>query len=313
MKDIELVAETGRICAVVVTYNRKALLDECLTALKNQTRPLEEIIVIDNASTDGTEDMVKTKYAGSTYVKLPENIGGAGGFHEGMKLAYEKGHDWIWVMDDDAISHADALERLVDCPLILDKNVYALASTVLKKDGNISLIHRRVIDFKNLKEKSVGADKYKDAYFKVDTASFVGLLVSRKAIDEIGLPLKDLFIYYDDTEYSLRLRRIGTIFNVSDSKIVHPQGWDDANKSIISAQPLSWRQYYSFRNYIYTYLKYGKPGIVFYGRLLAGTLLDIALTLLFRHYKLQSIKIAIKSRLDGLRGKLGKNYKFLPD
>ncbi len=313
MEDRVLAAKTGKICAVVVTYNRKTLLEECLSALQAQTHPLDDIIVIDNASSDGTEIVMETTFPGITYIKLAENIGGAGGFHEGMKLAYEKGNDWIWVMDDDAISHADALERLVNCPVISDKKVYALASTVLKEDGNISLIHRRVIDFKNLKEKSVGADKYKYAYFQLDTASFVGLLVSRKAIDEVGLPLKDLFIYYDDTEYSLRLRRIGTVFNVSESKIVHPQGWDNANKSIINAQPLSWRQYYSFRNYIYTYLKYGKPGIVFYGRLLAGTLLDIALTLLFRHYKLRSIKITIKSRLDGLRGKLGKNTAFLPD
>lgn len=88
-----------KVAAVVVTYNRKELLRECLQALLNQTRPLDEIIVVDNASTDGTDQMIPEEFPQITHVRLPENIGGAGGFHEGMKLAYEKGHDWIWVMD----------------------------------------------------------------------------------------------------------------------------------------------------------------------------------------------------------------------
>lgn len=86
-----------KVAAVVVTYNRKELLRECLNALLNQTRPLDEIIVIDNASTDGTQEMIAKEFPYITYVLMSENIGGAGGFHEGMKLAYEKGYDWIWV------------------------------------------------------------------------------------------------------------------------------------------------------------------------------------------------------------------------
>ncbi len=83
------------ICAVVPTFNRKVLLTACLTALLSQTRPLDEIILIDNASTDGTEELVKARFSQVTYVKLPENTGPAGGVGAGMRLAYEKGHDWI--------------------------------------------------------------------------------------------------------------------------------------------------------------------------------------------------------------------------
>jgi GT2 family glycosyltransferase len=301
------------ICAVVVTYNRKTLLEECLRSLEDQTRPLDEIIVIDNASFDGTDETIKTKFTGITYVKLAENIGGAGGFYEGIKLAYEKGHDWVWVMDDDAIPRSDALEKLENCHLIKESGVYALASTVLKEDGSISLIHRRIVNVKNLKEEPVDAAEYQANYFQVDTASFVGLLVGRNAIDDIGLPLRDFFIYYDDTEYSLRMKGKGTIYTVSDSIITHPQGWDDSSKSIINTQALTWRQYYSFRNYIYTYIKYSRPGPLFYGRLFAGIIIEILLTLFVRHRKYQSIKIVIHSRLDGIRGKLGKNIDFLAD
>ena len=88
-----------KIAAVVVTYNRKELLKECLDALLAQTHPLDSIILIDNASTDGTPEFLKEKgfldNPKIDYVRLSENSGGAGGFYEGMKRGYEKGFDWV--------------------------------------------------------------------------------------------------------------------------------------------------------------------------------------------------------------------------
>jgi rhamnopyranosyl-N-acetylglucosaminyl-diphospho-decaprenol beta-1,3/1,4-galactofuranosyltransferase len=312
VKDKDLTAKTGRICAVVVTFNRKALLEGCLTALLNQTRRLDEIIVVDNASTDGTEDLVKARFPEVTYVKLPENIGGAGGFHQGMKLAFEKGHDWIWVMDDDAIPMADALGKLVNCPMILDDRVYALASTVLNRDGSISLLHRRLFDAKTLQGRAVKADKYEQDYFQMDTASFVGLLISRKAIRELGLPIKHFFLYWDDTEYSLRIRKRGIMLTVPCSKVVHGNGRLGSGQSTSRQQPLDWRWYYAIRNRIYVYKKHGDAGLVLYKWLFEKTYRDIKETLLFRHFKSRSMKIILCGVLDGLRGKLGKNTHFLP-
>jgi len=103
------------------------------------------------------------------------------------------------------------------------------------------------------------------------------------------------------------------MFTVPGSRVVHPQGWDDSDRLKLWQQPLSWREYYSFRNYIYTCRRHGRPGPVFYGRLLGHVLLDIGITLLFRHSKSRSIKIIFWRTLDGLRGKLGKNIDFLPD
>ena len=107
------------VCAVVVTYNRKNLLLECLEALRKQTRPVQAIYLIDNASTDGTPELLlEKKYIKKLppenltepweeefevrnltdgqpiklhYVRMHQNTGGAGGFHEGVKRAYEKG------------------------------------------------------------------------------------------------------------------------------------------------------------------------------------------------------------------------------
>ncbi|HEX8679505.1 MAG TPA: glycosyltransferase, partial [Chthoniobacterales bacterium] len=105
-----------RVCAVVVTYNRKALLDECLCALRAQSRTLDGILIVDNASTDGTAAMLEERGHRADprvhYLRLEQNLGGAGGFHRAFADAYAAGFDWIWAMDDDTIVDQDALEQL---------------------------------------------------------------------------------------------------------------------------------------------------------------------------------------------------------
>ena len=312
MQDKGLIMKAERICAVVVTYNRKTLLEECMTALLSQTKHLDEIIVIDNASSDGTDELMKTKFAGITYVNLSENIGGAGGFHEGMKLAYEKGYDWIWVMDDDAIPMADALQKLLDCPVRLKNQVYALASAVLNRDGTIYTAHRRIFDAKAMREKIIEAGKYEQDYFEMDTASFVGFLISHKAIEQIGLPLKEMFIYFDDTEYSLRIRKKGIMFTVPTSKIVHGEQTKSLKDSPWGQPPSGWKKYYAIRNKIYTYRKHGKPSLACYVDLLMVTSNDIRKTLCSNRNRSYNIRLSLCATFDGLRGKLGKNARFLP-
>ncbi|RYZ98092.1 MAG: glycosyltransferase, partial [Sphingobacteriaceae bacterium] len=87
------------IVGVVVTFNRLDLLKNCITSLKRQTRSLDQIIVVNNGSTDGTEKWLNEQQG--LIVIHQENSGGAGGFHRGMKEGYEHNYDWIWVMDDD--------------------------------------------------------------------------------------------------------------------------------------------------------------------------------------------------------------------
>lgn len=120
-----------RVCAVVVTYNRKELLRKCLAALKSQTRKPDHILVVDNASTDGTPEMLKEEFPQVEVLRLPENQGSAGGFHEGMNRAYEEGWDWIWIMDDDALPEPTALERLLACSDTADILIPALVDSLI--------------------------------------------------------------------------------------------------------------------------------------------------------------------------------------
>ena len=105
------------VCAVVVTYNRRDLLEECLAALAAQTHPVDHLLVIDNASTDGTPELLRERYADQAeLVALATNEGGAGGFHEGLRLGHAAGYDWIWLMDDDTIPSPTALQELLAAP-----------------------------------------------------------------------------------------------------------------------------------------------------------------------------------------------------
>lgn len=106
------------VAALVVTYNRKALLVECLDAILAQEFKPASIVVVDNASTDGTDVLFAeggefASVSGLHYFQMPENLGGAGGFKEGIKRCMEVGCDWIWLMDDDCIAKSDTLSELV--------------------------------------------------------------------------------------------------------------------------------------------------------------------------------------------------------
>lgn len=217
------------VTAVVVTYNRKEILCECLEALLAQTVVPGCILVVNNASTDGTDRLFAGDgpFAGRQEIELvtlPENIGGAGGFCEGIRRAESAGCDWIWIMDDDTIPHPDALEGLLKSGRALKKEDVVpsfLASTVFGPSGepmNVPLVDRRK-----------AANGYEDWYrylsvgcVAIQQATFVSLLISSEAVRKAGLPIAEYFIWGDDTEYTRRLvRNAGPAYLCGESQVLH--------------------------------------------------------------------------------------------
>src|SRR4051794_20749394 len=101
------------VCAVVVTHNRRALLAERLRAIGAQTRRPDHLLVVDNASTDGTAELVHERFADAELLALARSAGGAGGFNAGMRAARDRGFEWLWLLDDDPVATPEALERLL--------------------------------------------------------------------------------------------------------------------------------------------------------------------------------------------------------
>lgn len=241
-----------RTAAVVVTCNRPAELRLSVAALLNQTHPLDNIIVWDNASdTPATETL--RDMAGITVVRSKENLGGAGGFAAGIQHAMQFDVDWIWVMDDDAVAHPTALTKLFAAGIHKSLRVGALATAVYE-DRSIAPRHRRTFHKLCALEFSIPTKHYTKHSVAIDTASFVGLLIRSSVVGSIGLPDKTLFLAYDDTDYSLRIRAANkSIMLVPDSKIDHLRN----TQSRMRGSPFSGKHYYNIRNRIVIAWRHG--------------------------------------------------------
>jgi len=210
-----------RVCAVVVTHNRRELLRECLDAVLGQTRRPDHVLVVDNASTDGTGELL-AEYGDATEVlRLGRNEGSAGGFHAGMTEAAGRDFAWLWVMDDDTIPHADALEVLLAAPAERLAGLPApsiLASKVVWTDGNVHPMnppapHPLDIDL-FLAAVERGA-------VPIRSSTFPSLLVRSDAVRRHGAPRKGFWIWADDMDFTQRILRDEVGYAVPASVAVH--------------------------------------------------------------------------------------------
>lgn len=217
--------ETGVVCAVVVTFNRKDLLRECLQALLKQTLPVGRILVVNNVSTDGTLEMLAAEFPPLRYPQievstLSANSGGAGGFHEGVKQAAAIGADWIWLMDDDTIAQPTALEQLFAARsrFPAGKQPDLLASKVEWTDGSL---HAMNVNWVNQRDPEATFHAAAAQTFPIRSATFVSLLFHRRFVEEFGLPIFDYFIWADDVEFSGRILRENLGVAVPASVVIH--------------------------------------------------------------------------------------------
>lgn len=248
------------VCAMVVTYNRMELLHDCLTALVRQTRPCDRIVVIDNASTDGTPDMLASRWAGRVEVhSLSVNLGAAGGFNAGMRIAYRGGADAIWVMDDDVIPEDDALERLLAADQLLKaRSIRApfVISTAWSPKGHVTNVPD-VDSGKNPLSYAKWPALLEHRMVPVRRATFVSILLPRETLARHGLPIASMFIWGEDTEYTLRVTREEPGYMVGDSRVVHVRAMDGNPDVRVERSPTRIDYYrHLTRNRVYTTRKY---------------------------------------------------------
>jgi len=243
---------------------------------------------------------------------MHENTGGAGGFYEGVKRAYERGYDWLWLMDDDSEPKEDALEKL-EAYLLLD-NICALACLKIDKNMNILYQHRGYFNFKNVFSgivKKFDESDINKKFIEIDHASFVGILVNSKAIIKIGYPKKEFFIHYDDVEYCIRLRTIGKILLVPKSIIVHKEAAKGNNeekrflnrKSTRKEFDKLWLSYYGMRNLVWLGKQYSQNKILFYIQMIKILVKTIFGIIIYDDHKYKRIKFFLNAYFDGLKGK----------
>lgn len=238
----------NKIAAVVVTYNRLNLLKEVLHAFEKQTVYPSYMIIVDNASSDGTYEYLE-KWKNTVLnkfkvyiIKNEENVGGSGGFYIGTQKAIDVGADWIWVSDDDAIPqenvfelanlHIENLENDVSaiCTKILVNKKIALSNRNFRKK---TLFRYKLIDVPN--------SYYSKKSFEINCFSYLGVLMNADKLRKVGLINKDYFIWLDDVEHSWRLNKVGKIICFPDMIVDHKINFQDYQK-------YSWKTYYGYRN-----------------------------------------------------------------
>jgi rhamnopyranosyl-N-acetylglucosaminyl-diphospho-decaprenol beta-1,3/1,4-galactofuranosyltransferase len=212
-----------RIAAVVVTFNRLDLLQRLVASLA-ETDGLDEILVVDNASTDGTGVWLRSAETETESLHarlLTDNTGGAGGFHEGLRWAVERGADLVWLMDDDGLPEPGCLSTLLAHegaldfwgPVVVDETDPERLVFPIRLPGGARTVHE-------MRDVRAAAT---DGLIRDIVIPFNGVLLTRALVERIGLPRAEFFIWGDDHEYRLRAERAGArIATVVDARVQHP-------------------------------------------------------------------------------------------
>ncbi|MDD8860105.1 glycosyltransferase family 2 protein [Escherichia coli] len=253
------------VIAIVVTFNRCALLKKVLHSLLSQSIALNKIIIIDNDSNDDTAKVVHDFSEVDDifyYHNTGDNLGGAGGFYQGFKIAEQFYYDYLWLMDDDLLPEPDCLEKLIqDRPEGIVQPVrYDLdgaCAEISPVEYNLQKIFCRNPKTKTVKE--VISTVISDNCREIDIAGvpFEGPLISKSVVNKVGYPNPDFFIFNDDLDYSLRTRSKGfsikCIVDARATRLLKNNQKNDLK---------SWKGYFMLRNHYYILRNYGENKLV---------------------------------------------------
>ena len=296
------------ITAIIVTYNRKKLLERCLSAITTQTRRPDAVLVIDNASTDGTpawlHKWMPLHLPQATLIALDQNTGGAGGFAAGMKLAFENGAEWVWMMDDDAEPHPEALEQLM-----------RVATDPSHVYGSLAVCGDETSWLTTVLNPPLGeVERPEDVpeHAEVQSLPFLGFLIHRDLVARIGLPDTGYFIAADDVEYCVRAQRAGAkIIMASRSRIEHPKSRPYKVKVLgrtltcLALPP--WKRYYDTRNRLLIARKH--YGIKLFTQTIPGSLVRLLASLWQEPDRPAQLRAFCAGFWDGLWGIKGKRHE----
>ena len=261
-----------KVAAVIVTYNRKELLLECVNAVLGQHEYVPDIVIVDNASSDGTREALQSyiECGAVLYFNTGANLGGAGGFQYGIRKAAELEYDYLWVMDDDCIPSETALPSLLAFAR-KKPDIGFLTSKVLWKDGSICEM--------NVQRRTLTRDvkDFSGACIPVVMASFVSLLLPSSVVKELGLPIKEFFLWTDDWEYTRRISRHHPCYLITDSVVIHKSkaniGADISNETLDRLDRFN----YLYRNDVVLYRREGLKGFAYEAVRLSGHVVRVLL------------------------------------
>lgn len=249
------------VCAVVVTYNRRELVKKCITNILAQKDASCDVIIIDNGSIDGTEDMFVNEFSDANlhYYNMGNNLGCAAGTSIGVKKAVQAGYKYIWVMDDDVFPREDTLFELLRADHELDGNWGILSSAAYWTDGSLCKANRQ----KKTIFSFVSDSDYRRRFVRVSMVSLASMFIKADAVRKVGLPISDYFIYTEDYEFCSRVGKEYPIYLVPSSAVTHAMKDNSKVNFVKEKEERLYRYKYLYRNDVHCYKKLGIKGNIY--------------------------------------------------
>jgi GT2 family glycosyltransferase len=201
------------VTVIVPNWNLKDDLAECLVSLEGITYPWSTIVVVDNASDDGSAEMVRARFPAVHLLVNEQNLGFAAGSNVGLRYALSQGAEAVFLLNNDTVVAPDMLARLVDV-MQAEPSLGILAPKILyhgTKDRVWYLGHRRSswLPVPRRVDPQLGERPGDPTWFEVDYVSGCGMLIRREVLEHVGLLDEALFMHYEDADYCRRAQRAG--------------------------------------------------------------------------------------------------------
>ena len=269
---------------------------------------MNTILVVNNGSTDGTKEWLESQKDLS--VINQKNVGGSGGFYTGIKNAQNINCEWLWCMDDDVYPKKDCLERLLKwdneqvgilCPQrIMNDELFVTEVTKLNLVNPLKKLHAKKIIPSMIQDKPI----------EIEGMVFEGPLIKKTVVNNIGYPEKDLFLFYDDTDYSYRATLAGYKVLYVPGAILDKEYFYNHMSQIDQVKKGKWKLKYHLRNTVFFCKKYGKNKVFQYfgaSQLYLKMLIAISKNLFVNDkYNFSDFILLGKMFKQGWQGKLGK-------
>jgi rhamnopyranosyl-N-acetylglucosaminyl-diphospho-decaprenol beta-1,3/1,4-galactofuranosyltransferase len=306
-----------RVLTLIIAFNDASVIQQALDGLRSQTRPLDAILIVDNASTDGTLDRTFAETVAT--FRNPKNQGPSGAVRIGFAHAFEHGFEWTWVLDADSVPEPDALEKLLAffdrLPATQQEQVCFVAGWPLTETGGVK---EQPLSLERAPQEAIPLTSVRD-FTQCDSTLWSGALYRMAAVARIGLPTGDYVADMGEIEYGYRARQLGFIsFIVHDSVIRQDVGRGPGVTtrlyrlgpiSLMLVETSPWRSYYSIRNKIYFWLYEYRPRSI---RAVLRVVVEVCIFTLsfavrpFSHRA--QLAASIRGILDGLTGNMTARY-----
>lgn len=271
--------DASDVLAVVLTYDAPEALDRCLHAIEHQHCPPGAVLVVDNASRRSPDDVIAA-HPGVQALRLPENVGPAGGYAAALTAALDTDAQYVWILDDDCAPVPDALAKEL---AIAGTDRIVLATATWAETGTTGRTH-----------------------------GWLAVLLPRAAIEQLGVPDPDLFWWTEDTEYlQWRLPRGGfPVVYTDDPVVTVRRGRADASKP-------AWKYFYETRNQVFYRLhtqrvtdrprpRHLRTRVRVWRALRSTGKLGARALLRERDQRVRKFRMVARGAIDGWRGRLGK-------